>query len=193
MTAPRLLLAVALVACSSNDKGRSVSPAPPTKASAAEGPAATRDARAAPKPTEAQAPAPAEQGPKKVTFLTESGEVDVAVELAVTPRDRTRGLMFRERLDPGVGMFFVFPEARTLSFWMKNTLIPLDMIFIGPDLRVVCVVENAEPRTLSGRSCGPGSMSKYVLEVPGGWAAPQGIASGVEVKLGGGVPADVKF
>jgi hypothetical protein len=64
---------------------------------------------------------------------------------------------------------------------MKNTLIPLDLIFIGADLKVVGVVENAEPRTLNPR--GVEAPSRYVLEVPGRWSAGAGVRPGTRVKL----------
>src|SRR5262245_17335822 len=83
------------------------------------------------------------------------GKQAVEVEIANTPESQQRGLMWRRELPAGEGMLFIFEgEEEDHSFWMKNTLIPLDMIFIGADLRVVGVVENAEPRTLTGRSVG---------------------------------------
>jgi hypothetical protein len=99
----------------------------------------------------------------------------VRVELAKTPAERSRGLMHRERLADDTGMLFLFDRPAVQSFWMKNTLIPLDMIFIADDLKVVGVVENAEPMTLAPRTVG--IPSRYVLEVVGGFAAPHGIKS----------------
>lgn len=109
------------------------------------------------------------------------GQAAVEVEIAVTPDETQRGLMWRRELPAGKGMLFIFDEEQDHSFWMKNTLIPLDMIYIGADLRVAGVVENAEPRTLTGRSVG--RPSRYVLEVPGGWAAKAGVRAGGKVKL----------
>ena len=71
------------------------------------------------------------------------------VELALTPEEQERGLMFREHLDADAGMLFVFEAPSAHVFWMKNTLIPLDMIFIGADWRIAGIVENAEPQTLT--------------------------------------------
>jgi hypothetical protein len=100
------------------------------------------------------------------------------VEVARTPDELARGLMHRTSLAEGAGMLFVFPETAEHTFWMRNTLIPLDMIFIDEDRLVVGVVENAEPLTLEPRSAGP---SRYVLEVIGGWAARHGVAAGDRV------------
>jgi uncharacterized membrane protein (UPF0127 family) len=103
------------------------------------------------------------------------------VEVARTPPEREQGLMYRDRLAPDAGMLFVFERSAPLTFWMKNTFIPLDMIFIGADRRIVGIVENAEPRTLTSRRV-PGD-SKYVLEVNGGLCATLGIRAGAEVDL----------
>jgi uncharacterized membrane protein (UPF0127 family) len=109
------------------------------------------------------------------------GSHRVEVEVAATNHLRSRGMMWRKELADGKGMLFIFPAQQELSFWMKNTLIPLDMIFIDASKRVVGVVHNAEPRTLTSR--GPGHPSKYVLEVPGGWAERKGVKAGCEVDL----------
>jgi hypothetical protein len=80
-------------------------------------------------------------------------------------------------------MLFIFPAEEELNFWMKNTLIPLDMIFISKDRVIVGITERAEPKTLSPR--GPGVPAMYVLEVPGGWAAKTGLRPGLKVQLEG--------
>lgn len=107
----------------------------------------------------------------------------VEVEIAATDWARGRGLMWRTDLPEGKGMLFVFPREEVHSFWMKNTLIPLDMVFIGQDLKVVGVVENAQPRTLVSRSVG--RPSQYVLEVPGGWSRKIRLAVGAPVAIDG--------
>jgi uncharacterized protein len=107
------------------------------------------------------------------------------VELAIKPEEFQRGLMFRTELAPDAGMLFVSRAPQVHTFWMKNTLIPLDMIFIGADRRIVGVVENAEPRTLTSRSVP--APSQYVLEIPGGESARKGIHAGQQV-LFQGVP-----
>jgi uncharacterized membrane protein (UPF0127 family) len=115
------------------------------------------------------------------------GVVEVAVEVVSTPEALARGLMYRTELADGRGMLFLFPEEQDHRFWMKNTLIPLDMIFIGGDGLIVGVHRDATP--LSTVTVGVGRPSRYVLEVPGGWTARRGIAAGqrVEIPRGGGV------
>jgi len=101
------------------------------------------------------------------------------VEVAVTPEEHARGLMYRSRLADDAGMVFVFEEPSIQRFWMKNTLIPLDMIFIGKDRKIVGVVENAAPETETERMVG--APSQYVLEISGGLSAKLGIHRGEAV------------
>jgi hypothetical protein len=117
---------------------------------------------------------------------TAAGVVEVALEVVDTPAARERGLMYRSSLADGHGMLFVFPEEADHHFWMKNTLIPLDLLFIGPDRRVVGLVREAEPLSTVPR--GVGRPSRWVLEVPGGFAARRGIAVGDRVELRGLAP-----
>jgi uncharacterized membrane protein (UPF0127 family) len=109
----------------------------------------------------------------------------VVVEVADDALRRERGLMYRQELPDDRGMLFVFDEEGEHSFWMKNTVIPLDIIFIDAQGRVTGVVERARPLDLSPRSGGP---SKWVLEVAGGWAAARGVQTGDRVRLEG-IPA----
>jgi uncharacterized membrane protein (UPF0127 family) len=109
------------------------------------------------------------------------GQAAVEVEIADTPEATERGLMWRRELTAGKGMLFVFEAVEDHNFWMKNTLIPLDLLFIGPDLRVAGVVEMAEPLSLTPRHVG--RPSRYVLEVPGGWCAKAGVRAGAPVTL----------
>ena len=121
--------------------------------------------------------------PMVTLFPPQGPSVAVRVEVARTPTQRERGLMYRERLDEDAGMVFVFDEDDDHTFWMKNTAIPLDMIFITRDLVVAGVVENAEPFSLTTRSCG--RPSRYVLEVNGGFARKHGIVPGTRVRFVG--------
>ncbi len=107
----------------------------------------------------------------------------VDVEVARTPAELERGLMFRDALAPDAGMIFAFPDEAEHVFWMKNTLIPLDMIFIGEGGLVVGVVERAEPLTTTPRTVH--ARSRYVLEVNGGWSAAHGVRTGDLVRLEG--------
>jgi len=107
----------------------------------------------------------------------------LSVEIADNTPLRTRGLMWRSELADGTGMLFIFPAEVVQSFWMRNTLIPLDLVFIDKAMRVVGVVQWAEPRTLTSRTVGKPSL--YVLEVPGGWASRNGVRAGSTVELEG--------
>ncbi len=111
------------------------------------------------------------------------------VEVARTDPERERGLMFRQKLGADDGMLFIFPESSDHVFWMKNTYIPLDMIFVSVDDKdgesgvVVGIVANAEPMTTTPR--GVGLPSRLVLEVNGGWCAAHGLAKGDRVRFEG--------
>ena len=121
------------------------------------------------------------RGEPEVVLTTRAGELHVKVEIARNDPERQRGLMYREKLEPGRGMIFLFDHPEPLKFWMKNTYIPLDMIFIGADKHVVYVEENAEPLTLQSR--GPSEDTQFVLEVPGGWSRAHGVERGVAVRF----------
>ena len=92
-----------------------------------------------------------------------------AVEVARSEEEQRKGLMFRTELPAGTGMLFPFPKPRIASFWMKDTLIPLDMIFIRSDGRIDRIAENMLPETLEPVVSG-GEVAA-VLEVAGGTAA----------------------
>ena len=111
------------------------------------------------------------------------GAVEVSLEVAATPEERERGLMYRRSLAEGRGMLFVFDADGNQSFWMKNTLIPLDLLFIARNGTVVGIHANATP--LSTANIAVGKPSRYVLEVPGGWAARHGISAGARVDFRG--------
>lgn len=117
------------------------------------------------------------------TVHTARGPVRVTLEVAADDATRQRGLMYRDRLADGHGMLFVFDAETEHSFWMKNTVIPLDMIFIGADRTVVGVQANTKPLSLAPLSVG--RPSKWVLEVAGGYAARAGIEAGNRVDLDG--------
>ena len=104
-----------------------------------------------------------------IEIETDRGPVRFQVEVVDTPLGRQKGLMHRTSLPEATGMLFVFPAEAQRSFWMRNTLIPLDMIFIRSDKTILGIVENAEPRTDTSRGV-PGD-SQYVLELIGGSAS----------------------
>jgi uncharacterized membrane protein (UPF0127 family) len=112
----------------------------------------------------------------------------VRLEIARTPAELERGLMFRREMGSDDGMLFVFGETADHTFWMKDTYLPLDMIFMDAGGTVVGIVEGAEPLTTTPRRVG--APSRYVLEVNGGWSAAHGVAAGDRARFEGipGVP-----
>lgn len=130
----------------------------------------------------------ATQATPKVILHGEPGgrAIPVRVELARTDSERERGLMYRNHLEPDAGMLFLFPRPATLSFWMRNTLIPLDMIFIDQDRRIVGIVENAAPETETARRVD--GNSQYVLEIAGGLSQRWGVHAGSSVEFEGLIP-----
>ncbi len=105
----------------------------------------------------------------------------VSVEVAWTRDQITRGMMHRAELGVDSGMLFIFPGQKERRFWMKNTLIPLDMIFISSEREIVGIVKNAVPHSLTSRTVG--KSSRYVLEVNGGYCESHGIESGSRVQF----------
>ena len=106
------------------------------------------------------------------------------VEVARTVEEQASGLMFRESLAPNAGMIFPFPEPRPASFWMKNTLIPLDMIFIREDGSIARIAVNTVPQSLD-----PVAVEEpvaAVLEIAGGRSTELGINEGDQVSWAGG-------
>jgi uncharacterized membrane protein (UPF0127 family) len=124
---------------------------------------------------------PAASAPRVVVETTGGAKHVVRVEIARAPAEQQKGLMHRTHLDADAGMLFLFEASAVHSFWMMNTLIPLDMIFIDDEGRIVGIVERAEPRTTVGRSVGV--PSRYVLEVNGGWSKEHGVAKGDRVRF----------
>ena len=108
------------------------------------------------------------------------GQARFAIELADDPAERARGLMFRESLPQSSGMLFVYEAPQRATFWMKNTLIPLDMVFLDPAGRVLGVHAMARPGDETIIDGGPGVLG--VLEINGGLAARLGIAEGSELR-----------
>jgi len=107
----------------------------------------------------------------------------VDVEVVTTPASMAKGLMFRKYLAENAGMLFIFPNSAKHSFWMANTLIPLDIIWIGNDKKIVDIKENAPPCTddLIKSFCTsyiPQEKANYVLEVNGSWCAKNGVKVG---------------
>ncbi len=118
-------------------------------------------------------------GLQTLEIASKTGVHAFAVEIADTDAEREKGLMFRKELPEGSGMLFDFHARADVSFWMQNTYIPLDMIFIRGDGRILRIAENTEP--LSTRIIPSGGPVRAVLEVIGGTARKMGIAPGDRV------------
>ena len=113
-------------------------------------------------------------------IATARGAAKFTVELADTDRRQEVGMMCRTAVAPDHGMLFDFHTPRPVTFWMRNTLIPLDMVFIGADGRVYSIIRNAEPQTDTPRPSG--GAVRAVLEIGGGRAAQLGILPGDRVR-----------
>ncbi len=109
-------------------------------------------------------------------IVTKSGVHVFSVEMATTEHEKTTGLMYRRELPEGKGMLFDFSPEQEVSMWMKNTYIPLDMIFIRADGRILRIAENTEP--LSTKIIPSRGLAKGVLEVIAGTAQKYGIEPG---------------
>jgi uncharacterized protein len=145
--------------------------------------AATIGCRAEPQTPAAQPAAPTRSaaGLELVPLEIESGgrRHRFTVEVAATPEEQARGLMFRQALGPEEGMIFPFPQPRPASFWMKNTLIPLDMLFIRADGTIARIAANTIPHSLEPVAVGEPVAA--VLEISGGRAAALGVREGDRV------------
>ena len=117
----------------------------------------------------------------QVTIHAAAGPVRIPVELAITPEARTRGLMYRRDLASNAGMLFVFPQESVQRCWMRNTPLPLDLIFITAAHTVAGVVADARP--FSEDMLGVSTPSQYVLEVHAGFAARHQITAGDAVEF----------
>ena len=118
----------------------------------------------------------AQCAPDRVDIRTDEGVASFRVELADSPAERSRGLMFRTDLPAETGMLFLYDRPQALSFWMRNTPLPLDMIFVRPDGVVAKVHANAVPFDETPIHGGRGLVA--VLEINGGLAERQGIEAG---------------
>jgi uncharacterized protein len=111
-----------------------------------------------------------------LTVATSKDAVMFQVEIADTPETQERGLMFRQRLPADHGMLFDFHQPKSVAMWMKNTLIPLDMIFIRADGTIAGIARNTKPQSLD--VLGVGEPILAVLEVAGGTSARIGLQPG---------------
>ena len=126
------------------------------------------------------------------TVTVAAPKAELHLEVAQTAATREHGLMDRTSLPPHTGMIFVFPQDAGQAFWMKNTLIPLDMVFVGADGKVRRVYAGVPvvPRSLpDDRIPLENGVAKYVIELPAGEAARDGIVEGITLDLAG-VPSE---
>lgn len=119
-----------------------------------------------------------------LSISTARGVRNFTVELARTDAEQARGLMFRTKVAKGTGMLFPMPSPREAGFWMKNTLIPLDMIFIRADGTIARIAANTVPQSLDVVDSGEPVVA--VLELAGGAAGAEGIAANDRVSWPGG-------
>ena len=117
--------------------------------------------------------------PRTLEIASKTGVHAFSVEIAQNDAERAKGLMYRKELPEGQGMLFDFQRDQEVGFWMENTYISLDMIFIRGDGRILRIVENTEP--LSTRIIPSGGPVRGVLEVIAGTSRKLGIAAGDRV------------
>ena len=117
-----------------------------------------------------------------VLSITRPGSepVEITVEIARTDQERAQGLMYRKKLPDGAGMIFIFERDEQLSFWMKNTLIPLSIAFIASDGRIT-EIKDMQPLDLT--SVTSSRSVRYALETPQGWFNRAGVKPGDTVKV----------
>jgi uncharacterized membrane protein (UPF0127 family) len=122
----------------------------------------------------------------RVILTGASGAAEVRVEVVATESLIEKGLMYRQYLAPDDGMLFLMGAEQDWRFWMRNTLIPLDILFITRDLTVAGILYDMKPRDTTSK--GVDKPSLYVLEVNAGWAKAHGISPGAKVAFDGVTP-----
>lgn len=115
----------------------------------------------------------------QLILQTQNEKIEIEVEIADDDLERSNGLMYREELADGSGMLFVFPEEAPLNFWMKNTYIPLDILFFNKNRVVISVVENMEPCKIMNCPLYSSKFpAQFALEVPAGFVKKHGVKIG---------------
>jgi hypothetical protein len=190
-----LLIALGCLAgCNRPDEVQSAPPARTPSAAMSASPPARAPARCV-VPTPERPPAPARAALRcpddphpgtalprgQLTFLDAPGSPTVELELARSEPDRARGLMFRTSLPADAGMLFSWSDERPRSFWMRNTCIPLDMLFIAADGLIVGTLEQVP--TLNDDSRSVPCPAAHVLELNAGWMRSHGVRAGQRVGL----------
>jgi uncharacterized membrane protein (UPF0127 family) len=131
--------------------------------------------------------------PAKRAKITFPGGKSINAYVVDTPIDRERGLMYYKKLSPDFGELFVFPREMMMTFWMKNTLVPLDIVFIGADKKITVVharMKATTPETPDEEIGRCGGTAQYVLELPAGAAARRKLKAGDRLKFSADIPLD---
>ena len=131
------------------------------------------------------------QNPPHKTALTYPDGTTILVDIVDTPQSREIGLMCRTKLARNYGMLFVFPQEMGLNFWMKNTLVSLDMVWIGADKKVTAIHDHMKKSTVDTPDkdvAVAGGRGQYVLELPAGAAARRKLKAGDQLKLNVAIP-----
>ena len=187
MSAFRLSLALLLASVAGACAREAVTEPPVNSASSAEAAPAPASVTPSAVPLPADAPRVTPGPTEPLEVVTSRGPVSFKVELADEEPERSQGLMWRGSMDADRGMIFDYGQSLELSprtqrgFWMRNTYIPLDIIFIGPDGRIQSIARNTEPLSEAMIFAGPGPV-RAILEINGGLAERLGIQPGDRVR-----------
>jgi uncharacterized protein len=177
-----IIVLCAFVACQQNDSQtqQNVPVATPSR-NDRDVPSVSTDVAA--QPNAAQTPEPIFVSEGELNFTDAQGKElsKLEIEIVDNAADRQKGLMFRKSMPEHQGMLFVFEEQEPQSFWMKNTLIPLDIIFVNDKNTVVSIQKNATP--LSEKPLPSTGSALYVVETNGGYADKFGIKAGVKINF----------
>ena len=118
-----------------------------------------------------------------LTFTREDSVItDIAIEIAETEAAITQGLMYRKSMSFDKGMLFIFPNSETRSFWMKNTSIPLDIIYVNSNMEIVSIKSHTTPFSTDSVPS-DGKVAQYVVEVNAGFAGKYGIREGDKISF----------
>jgi uncharacterized membrane protein (UPF0127 family) len=124
------------------------------------------------------------EAPDWAVAIFPSGE-EFSLEIAADPKSRARGYMFREKVEQGEGMLFIFQTSQRHGIWMMNCLVPLDIIWLDESFRVVQIAHDAQPCRPDEQcpSLQPLRPARYVIEVAGGVAAKQELRAGARIEI----------
>ena len=125
-------------------------------------------------------PGSAGQPQRLATATIRVGDMPLVVEVANTPAEQHKGMMFRPRLGPDEAMLFIFPRDDNLSFWMKNTYVDLDLAFIASDGEIVQI---EHPKAFDAEPVYSRQPARFALELPAGWLAAHGIGVGTRITI----------